>query len=218
MRIALVMTLTRLLAASFVFVIGCDPMWARGALSSRGNKPSAPSVVIDAGQTFFVVKKRGADALGCTPDAVSVESIGGSAWRVQGCEASAVVVCVHSTAVSCFVESVDRDEPQAAPSPVVVKSKAGSSGEFDRAAARAVLSSIPYRDCGHGGVGKLLLTFRGDGKLEDFRLDEGDFDSATSACIRDRFAHARVPPFQAERHTVSWSIRLSSEAEAATGM
>ena len=63
----------------------------------------------EAERSFFLAKKRGAEAIGCAPLDVTVESLDGGAFRVRGCEASATVVCSQATDLTCIVEGVVRD-------------------------------------------------------------------------------------------------------------
>lgn len=87
----------------------------------------------------------------------------------------------------------------------LLKPKAGAP--WDTNAAKEALSSVPYKDCGTGGPGKVVVTFDPSGHASKVEVI-GNFTPATSACIATRFRSARVPAFDADEKNVGWSIRL----------
>jgi hypothetical protein len=80
------------------------------------------------------------------------------------------------------------------------------TGEFDKRAARASLSAIPYKDCGGIGQGKLDVTFAPNGTVTAVVVVSGDYVAATRSCIADRFRKATIPAFTGDAHTVGWRI------------
>jgi predicted Zn finger-like uncharacterized protein len=82
----------------------------------------------------------------------------------------------------------------------------GSDGpEFDKAAARAALSSIGYKDCGGSGTGSVVVTFSPSGSATSASVS-GDFDGGVKGCVAGRFKTAKVPAFGGGPKPVSWKI------------
>lgn len=75
---------------------------------------------------------------------------------------------------------------------------------------RAVLQSIPYRDCGASGLGKVELTVTPEGTATDVAVVEGTFDEATAACITERFGHVHVAAFKGPARAFRWKIDLGA--------
>jgi len=79
---------------------------------------------------------------------------------------------------------------------------------LDRDAMRSAVSSVPYKDCGSGGPGKVLLTFAPTGRVRHVSISAGLYDAATTACIIARFRGATIPPFDGPDANVGLSISL----------
>ncbi len=82
------------------------------------------------------------------------------------------------------------------------------TGAFDQLAARRALLAVPYKDCGVGGVGHLMIAFAPNGTVSSATLLDGDFTEETEACVTARFESATMPPFAGNYHRVRWTIEL----------
>jgi hypothetical protein len=94
--------------------------------------------------------------------------------------------------------------PSAVPGPYF---KWGPDRPVDRSAVSAALKSVVYKDCGNGGVGKVMVTFAGSGDVVRVRLT-GPFDAATSECIIARFRSAKIPPYDGAAPNFGVAIHL----------
>ncbi|MBI2390362.1 MAG: hypothetical protein HYV09_12300 [Deltaproteobacteria bacterium] len=129
----------------------------------------------------------------------------------------AVGAVVGGIMLTGAVVSAARSEPtpdveSEPPAPVVVLPH---PGEFDRAAAKAALRAVQYKDCGQGGSATVVLVFRSSGVVERAGVVGAHWHEAVSQCVVSRFQLTRVPPFTAERHAVSWKIHLPLALEVA---
>lgn len=126
---------------------------------------------------------------------------------VQGCGRSVRVYCDISD--QCAV--VDEDAEKSA--------AAGASGTSDSTIAvlRTVLPSIPYRDCGVGGDGKLELTIDPDGSVQRAQLVAGAYDDAATECVLQRFSQVQIPAFTGKPRTFRWAVRLPTIAGGGEG-
>lgn len=88
------------------------------------------------------------------------------------------------------------------------KPPAAAGGEIDKAAAKSALSSVPYKDCGSGGAGKVQVTFGPNGNVTSAVVTAGDYDGGTKNCIQNRFRSAKVPAYGGDPKSFSWSINL----------
>lgn len=113
---------------------------------------------------------------------------------------------------------------QTEPSPVPTSMPEGSEAspvptasaatELDPEAAKKALGSISYKDCGKGGPGKILVTFKPDGTVERVVLAEGTWEPNVAVCVTRRFMEATVPAFEGASRTVKWSVALEGAAAA----
>ena len=106
------------------------------------------------------------------------------------------------TTLDCAMGGAAKDPPPKPPEP------AGGGAEFDKGAAKASLSAIPYKDCGSGGAGKVAVTFAPSGKVSSAVVSAGDYDGGTKSCIQKRFSGAKVPAFSGDPKSFGWSISL----------
>lgn len=79
---------------------------------------------------------------------------------------------------------------------------------IDKSAARAALEAVPYKDCGSGGDGKVLVTFGPTGTVKSAVVKSGEYDSATKSCIESRFKKPKIPEYSGELKTYTWAITL----------
>lgn len=88
---------------------------------------------------------------------------------------------------------------------------------FDLAAVKVAMKAVAYADCGVGGRGRVQLTFASDGSVTSAAVMEGNYSTATKACIAARFAGVKIPSFaDASEHSVSYTVTLPSSAPATT--
>ena len=106
------------------------------------------------------------------------------------------------TSLDCMMGSKTGAPPATTTAP-----PAGGGAQFDKDAARASLSSIPYKDCGSGGSGSVVVTFAPSGNASASVAGDG-LDGGTKACVAGRFSKAHVPPFSGAAHSVGWKISL----------
>ncbi|MBI2389987.1 MAG: zinc-ribbon domain-containing protein [Deltaproteobacteria bacterium] len=99
--------------------------------------------------------------------------------------------------------------PKEPPKPAETAKPAPAAGaEFDKAAAKSALSSVPYKDCGSGGAGKVQVTFAPSGSVSSAVVTSGEYDPGTKSCIQNRFKGAKVPAFGGDPKSFGWSINL----------
>lgn len=79
---------------------------------------------------------------------------------------------------------------------------------FDQSAARTALADVPYKDCGGGGVGQVVVVFDTSGSVLSSTVTSGDYDSATKSCISGRFKSPKVSAFSGTPQAVTWKITL----------
>ena len=85
----------------------------------------------------------------------------------------------------------------------------GDAGShIDKAAATHALKSVPYKDCGTGGPGKVQITFSPSGSVQSAVVTAGEYDGGTKSCIANRFKGAKVPPYDGAPKSFGWSISL----------
>lgn len=106
------------------------------------------------------------------------------------------------TTLDCAMGGAAKDPPPKPPEP------APGGAEFDKGAAKASLSGIPYKDCGSGGAGKVAVTFAPSGKVSSAVVTAGEYDGGTKSCIQNRFKGAKVPAFSGDPKSFGWSISL----------
>ena len=74
--------------------------------------------------------------------------------------------------------------------------------------ARAVLRSVPYKDCGAGGRGDVDVTFMPNGIVQKVVVWADGWQDTAKECVSERFALAHVLPFAGDARTVRWHVRL----------
>jgi hypothetical protein len=184
-----------------------------------------------------VARARAASDLGCPESEVNVHSVAGNGYVAYGCSKSVQLTCLTSTnpnplfpnikeqEVACMSGNVHDEGPDVTAADVNAKhaedkkaaeAKAAADDEAEdearkkafTATLRTVLKSIPYRDCGKGGAGKIEITVEPKGLTRDVVVVEGAYDAPTSACVAERFKHVRVDAFGGEPRTYTWKIEL----------
>lgn len=150
------------------------------------------------------------DALQCPSAEISLHRTSAFQYDADGCGRSAQIVCDPHN----HCEVVDDSPPRP------VTATAAPKTESTAKVLRTVLPSIPYRDCGVGGYGKIDLTIEPDGLVERVQLVSGAFDPATRECVATRFSSIKVPAFSGKARTFRWAVHLpeaSSSVDAAVG-
>ena len=79
---------------------------------------------------------------------------------------------------------------------------------FDRGAAARALDAVDLSSCaGVTGAGHIQVTFGNDGSVTNALIDQPPFaNTATGACIADKFKQVHVPPFEGKPVTVGKSF------------
>lgn len=168
-----------------------------------------------------VAYSRAQSDLGCAD--VRVTETAGNGYNAYGCGRSERLTCLSSTnqgvfgketETSCISSDVESDSPPPLYTPTAntkATDKKAKDDDAERIATlKLVLKSIPYRDCGVGGPGKIEITFAPKGVVTKVEVIEGDFDDPTRACIVDRFKGAHVEPFAGDERTFEWGIHLAT--------
>jgi len=82
---------------------------------------------------------------------------------------------------------------------------------WDTTAVAAALTSVPYKDCGKGGPGTIVVTFAPSGVVVATSITAGDYDAATKSCIAGRFSYVKLARFcPPAPKTVGWGIDLGA--------
>jgi len=79
---------------------------------------------------------------------------------------------------------------------------------FDKVAAKNSMQSIAYKDCGTGGPGTVSVVFGPKGNAQSAYVTSGAYDDPTKVCVGQRFAKAKVPPFDGAPVPVVMTIDL----------
>lgn len=107
------------------------------------------------------------------------------------------------TTLDCAMGNPAKDPPKAADPP-----KPAGDGEPDKAAVKAALGGVPYKDCGTGGAGKVQVTFGGSGSVSSAVVTSGSYDGGTKSCIQNRFKSAKIPAYGGPPKSYAWSVNL----------
>jgi hypothetical protein len=83
--------------------------------------------------------------------------------------------------------------------------------KFDAGAAKSSLQAVAYKDCGKGGPGTVSVVFAPKGHAQSAFVTSGSYSDATKVCVGQRFAKAKVPPFEGAPQPVVMSIELPNE-------
>jgi serine/threonine protein kinase len=78
--------------------------------------------------------------------------------------------------------------------------------EYDLDTALKALNKVYYGGCDVPARGKMLIQFAPDGRVKQVKVDEGDYDEATSTCLMARFRTATMPPFRGGPHYVTATV------------
>jgi hypothetical protein len=137
-------------------------------------------------------------------------------WVANGCGKAVTYYCPQGDPLgSCRPEGMIAAQPIDLGGDRSVAAIAQKNDDADatfRASLKLVLASIPYKDCGPGGEGKVQLTFDEEGTATAVEIVSGNYEASTRACLVDRFRGVRAPASTSGKHVIVWGIHLQANA------